>query len=266
MTGMIYRITDFDVVRPFTDGWNETVVKTCLAGRIGAVFADDEKSPSSVLLTAGEFVLFAGTPCEKIVSYVPEGYKTDFAIMAAKGDDDRWYRLIEKVYGKRAEKITRYAIKKDGVASFSKAKLSSMASALPDGYRIDMIGRELYDVCRADADFHDLVSQYPTYEEYEKYGLGFMALYGDEPASGCSSFSDYPGGLEIEIATKESHRRRGLASAVAARFMLECTERNIYPSWDAGNLSSLALAEKLGYRLERAYTAYEISGYKSGNN
>lgn len=261
---MMYRITDTDVVRPFTDGWDETVVKTCFAGRIGAVFADDEKNPSSVLLTAGEFVLFAGTPSEEAVSYVPEGYKTDFAIMTAKGDDGRWYRLIEKVYGRRAEKITRYAIKKDGVASFNKAKLLAMASSLPDGYRIEPIGRDIYDLCRTDGDFHDLVSQYPTFEEYEKHGLGFMAMYGDEPASGCSSFSDYPGGLEIEIATKESHRRRGLASAVAARFMLECIGRNIYPSWDAGNLSSLALAEKLGYRLERAYTAYEVSGYKSG--
>ncbi|MBQ7671409.1 MAG: GNAT family N-acetyltransferase [Clostridia bacterium] len=261
---MMYRIKDIDVVRQFTDDWNESVVKTCLAGRIGSVFADDERSPSCVLLTAGEFVLFAGAPGEEAVAYVPEGYKTDLAIMTAKGDDDRWYRLIEKVYGERAEKITRYAIKKDGVASFNRAKLTAMASSLPEGYRIEKIGRSLYDFCRTDGDFHDLVSQYPTYEEYEKYGLGFMAFYGDEAASGCSSFSDYPGGLEIEIATKESHRRRGLASAVAAKFILECIERNIYPSWDAANLSSVALAEKLGYRLDRAYTAYEVKEYRRG--
>ncbi|MCI9059896.1 MAG: GNAT family N-acetyltransferase, partial [Lachnospiraceae bacterium] len=43
-----------------------------------------------------------------------------------------------------------------------------------------------------------------------------------------------------------------------ARLILACMERGWYPSWDAQNLWSVKLAEKLGYHFDRAYPAYEI--------
>lgn len=76
--------------------------------------------------------------------------------------------------------------------------------------------------------------------------------------SGASSYSAYRGGIEIEIDTKEEYRRRGLALACGAKLILECLDRGLYPSWDAHNRCSAALAEKLGYRLDYAYDAYEI--------
>jgi len=33
-----------------------------------------------------------------------------------------------------------------------------------------------------------------------------------------------------------------------------------YPSWDAQNMISVHLAEKLGYEYDHEYTAYEVSG------
>ena len=258
---MIYRVTDPEQVKNLVADWNETVVKTCLAGRLGSIWSTKCADHESVLLVVGEFILFAGVPSRELVAFVPEGYRSHFAIMVAKGDDDRWHRLIEEVYGADARRIERYSIKKEGVSSFNISKLQAMASALPEGYRLTMIDRALYNFCREDADFGDFVSQYPTFEDFEKYAFGVIALRGDEPAAGCSSFADYPGGIEIEIATKPAHRRLGLACATAARFILESIERGIYPSWDAANLSSLALAEKLGYRLNRSYPAYEIYNY-----
>ncbi len=50
----------------------------------------------------------------------------------------------------------------------------------------------------------------------------------------------------------------GLAYACGARLILECLARGIYPSWDAHNLESAALAEKLGYHYDRPYTAFLI--------
>ena len=68
----------------------------------------------------------------------------------------------------------------------------------------------------------------------------------------------YRGGIEIEIGTREDYRRKGLASVCGAKLILECMDRNLYPSWDAQNKWSVSLAEKLGYHFERAYPAYEI--------
>lgn len=73
-----------------------------------------------------------------------------------------------------------------------------------------------------------------------------------------SSYSGYLGGIEIEIDTKEEYRRKGLAYICAAKLILACMEKGWYPSWDAQNKWSVALAEKLGYHFEREYTAYEV--------
>ena len=73
----------------------------------------------------------------------------------------------------------------------------------------------------------------------------------------------YNGGIEIEIATRKDYRRKGLATICGARIILECMDRNLYPSWDAQNKWSVALAEKLGYHYERTYPAFEIYAFGS---
>jgi predicted GNAT family acetyltransferase len=104
----------------------------------------------------------------------------------------------------------------------------------------------------------DLCSQFPTYEEYEKYGLGFVAVYEGKIVSGASSYTVYETGIEIEIDTKMEFRRNGLAIACASALILECLNRGIYPSWDAANKESVALSEKLGYHFDKEYVTYEV--------
>lgn len=65
----------------------------------------------------------------------------------------------------------------------------------------------------------------------------------------------------MEIDTHEKYRRKGLAYICGAKLILECLNRNLYPSWDAQNKWSLALAEKLGYHYSHTYNSYEICGY-----
>jgi len=93
-------------------------------------------------------------------------------------------------------------------------------------------------------------------------GTGYpsMRIKDGVPVSGASSYSSYRGGIEIEIDTKEEYRRRGLARICGARLILECLDRGLYPSWDAQNPGSAALAKQLGYRMEGTYTAYEAGG------
>lgn len=77
--------------------------------------------------------------------------------------------------------------------------------------------------------------------------------------AGASSYTFYREGIEIEIDTKESHRRKGLATACGASLILECLKRDKYPSWDAIDLRSVALAEKLGYHRAEDYTTYFVT-------
>ena len=52
-----------------------------------------------------------------------------------------------------------------------------------------------------------------------------------------------------------------LALSCGARLILDCLDRRLVPSWDAHNLPSVSLAEKLGYRLRAPYQAYLLNLY-----
>ena len=215
-------------------------------------------NPQSAMAILGDFCFFAGKPDEKLVAYKPGWCRQDFIIMTAC--QPGWFALIEKVYKEKAAKVIRYAMKKEPDV-FDREKLRSFTRALPDGYVLRRIDRGLYEECRKHDWSRDLVSLYSGYEEYEKKGLGVLALLDGIPVSGASSYSRYEGGIEIEIDTRAEYRRQGLAAACGAELILLCLDRGLYPSWDAQNPWSMALAEKLGYHFDHEYTAYEIKGY-----
>jgi GNAT superfamily N-acetyltransferase len=241
-------------------GWEETIIWSCLQGMMGNVYGDDPEHPASAAAVLGDFCFLAGEPSRVLAAYKPESVPQDFMIMVPK--NEAWGQVIQDCWGEKAKEITRYALKKDPNA-FDRKRLLTMTLGIPDGYEIKSIDKALYQKCRNEAWSRDLVKQYPDFGEYERLGLGFAVLYGGEIVAGASSYSSYQEGIEIEIDTRRNHRRKGLARACAAALILECQRRGLYPSWDAHNSESLALAEQLGYRLAHPYTAYEI--YECGN-
>lgn len=102
-------------------------------------------------------------------------------------------------------------------------------------------------------------SNYSSLEEFLKHGIGYAIVHNGEIISAASSYTYCNGNIEITIGTQNEFRRNGLALAVASKLILDCMEQNIYPRCDAANLGSVALAEKLGYHLDKEYQAYSIS-------
>lgn len=255
---MITKIENTDCVTSLFAGWEETIIWSCLQGVMGAVYADRQEEPTGAMAILGDFAFFAGKPDAGLVSYKPERCIQDFIIMVPQNAG--WAELIEQCYGEKAKKVTRYAFKKEPDV-FDREKLRSSAEALPPEYVMQPVYEELFYRCKEIEWCRDWVAQYEDYDTYRKYGLGVVILKDGEPVSGASSYSGYRGGIEIEIDTKEEHRRKGLAHICGAQLILECLDRGLYPSWDAQNPKSAALAEKLGYHQDRAYTAYEIWGY-----
>lgn len=164
---------------------------------------------------------------------------------------------IEACYGQRTRKSVRYAIKKEPDV-FGREKLRAVVAGLPAGYELREMDEVLFRRCREVPWCRDWVAQYEDYARYRRYGLGAIILKEKEPVSGASSYSGYPGGIEIEIDTREDYRRKRPARICGAKLILDCLERGWYPSWDAQNLWSAALAEKLGYHFDHEYTVYEI--------
>lgn len=253
---MVYEVKGCEKIKKIIGAWNETLIWSCLQGIMGHLYVTNTEEPESVMALLGDFCFFAGKPNQELVSYKPDFCKQNYLIMVPESKE--WGELIETVYNGRNHKTERYAIKKEKDV-FDIERLYRFVSNLPENFELRMINKKLFEECREIFWCCDWVSQYDSYEKFEKYGLGVVLFVDGERVSGASSYSGYIGGIEIEIDTHSDHRRKGYATICGAKLIIECLKRNLYPSWDAQNLWSVALAEKLGYHYERTYTVYEIA-------
>lgn len=253
---MIYLLKNPELAAPVFGEWPEAILWSCLEGVMGAVYAKDLHQPQSAMAVLGDFCFLGGQPAAELLTDPSDGHRQKSKILIPQNED--WSALIEQVFSGRAKKVTRYALKKEKEV-FDRKGLAAAVHNLSDEYRIAPVDEELFHLLRQQAWSRDLVSQFEDYEAYRRLGIGMAVLKDTIPVSGASSYARYRDGIEIEIDTVQEYRRQGLAYACGAALILSCLERGLYPSWDAQNVGSLALAEKLGYRYDCSYTAYEIN-------
>lgn len=257
---MIIKVADTKTVEPLFADWQETCIWSALQGIMGDIYAEDTDNPTAAKVILGDFCFLTGESNAELAAYKPDNYKSDYIILVPQSE--AWAKVIEEHYGDKAQKTTRYAIKKN-VGNFNKEKLEQVVTDLPEDFELKMIDEALYNACLKEEWSADFVSNYKDYAMFEKLGLGALMIKKDtgEIVAGASSYSTYKEGIEIEIVTREDYRKQGLAYRCASKLILECLKRNLYPSWDARTRISVALAEKLGYEYSHEYTVYEITNY-----
>ena len=248
---MIYELTDTSKAACLFEDWQETLIYSCLQKVMGKVFVTDPKCPKSAMAYVGCFAFYAGEPDRELVINKPEG----FVIMVPQ--NNAWETCIEECYP-AAKKVTRYAIKKD--TRFDKVMLRNMLAKLPVGYEMKEIDEITYDLCLPDPVTRDFVSSFKSKDNFLTLGRGMVIMKSGRIVAGASSYTRYNEGIEIEVDTVEEERRKGLATIASAALILRCLDEGLYPSWDAQNMKSVRLAEKLGYEFDHEYTAYEVSG------
>ncbi len=234
-------------IRPLFSGWNETLIWSVLQGHMGYTIADQDDAPTAAQIVLGSFCFLAGQP------------SVSFAAKAAGQEivpqHEGWHDAIEQAFGDRVRQRLRYAIKKEPDA-FSRETLQAYVNALPKEFELRLFDA---NICAQTilADWScDFCGCFSGTEDFLNRGLGVAALHNGVLVSGASSYSIFTGGLEIEIDTAPEYRRRGLALACGARLILEALDRGLYPSWDAFDLRSVKLAEKLGYHADHPYVVY----------
>lgn len=243
------------IERLFSD-WEETIIWSCLQRVMGCIYANDSKYPTTAAALLGDFGFLAGqADAEFLFALKKTVCRRDFLILVPQ--NELWNATIEACYREKCRKVTRYAFKKE-TEGFDRLRLKKLVNGLSGEYRLTMIDQRWYSFCRQTKWCKDLVLQYESYRQYANLGIGVLILKEGIPVSGASSYSAYRSGIEVEIDTREDYRRKGLATVCGAKLILECLGRNLYPSWDAHNPWSAALAGKLGYRFSHEYTAYEV--------
>lgn len=245
---MIYELEDTGKVSALFEGFEDAGITACLQKVMGKIFVTDPEEPRSAMAVIGAFAFCAGQPDPELLLNKPDTY----LIMVPQNGE--WAKLIESLFP--AFKRIRYAIKKD--ANFDRKKLEAMVAALPEGCEIRRIDSEIYDICIADPETEDYVSVFGSKEKFFELGLGFVVMKDGKIVSGASSYSRYREGIDIEVGTVKSERHKGIASAVCAKLILTCLDMGLMPRWDAANMMSVRLAEKLGYTFDREYICFGV--------
>lgn len=236
----------------------EVTLYACIKGYMGRAWVDSKESPTCALALIGDFCYVLGTFAEEqeeeIFSIVSELVKNRFLMIKA----EHWERLLNRlqgVYPDSYKSLSRYAMM-GNKEWFDKEKLKVYATAIEPEFEAMRIDSGIYPITQEQFWTEDFCSNFETEEEFMKYGIGYVVLRNNEIIAGASTYSFDGSRLEITIETKEEYRKRGLALVCASKIILESLERDIYPRWDAMNLTSVALAEKLGYRYDHEYTVY----------
>lgn len=241
---------------PFMKKISDSLIISCIQGYVGRAWINDREHPTAARVISGDFCFLGGTPDEELVRNIPQ--EDQKGVLVLVSDSNAWEEIIRNVYGERAERKTRYAIKNEGDI-FDREKLRGYAQAVDSEYRLRFIDEELYHQVLCEEWSSEFCSQYKNWEYFHRYGLGVVALHDGKVVAGASSYGSYRKGIEVAVVTREDYRRRGLSTACAAQLILACLERGLYPHWDAANMMSVGVAEKMGYHYDREYTAYEIT-------
>ena len=116
------------------EGWKETLIYSCIQKIMGKIYVTNLDNPDSALAYVGCFGFVAGKPDIELLKNIP----SKFAIITPQNDE--WSKLIEIVYP-NANKVTRYAIKKD--TKFDITYLKKNLELLPDGYELKNIDEKI---------------------------------------------------------------------------------------------------------------------------
>lgn len=233
----------------------DSLIISCIQGYVGRAWINNLEYPTAARVISGDFCFLGGTPDEELVRNIPQ--EDQKGILVFVSDSVAWEEMIQKVYGEKAERKTRYAIKNEGDI-FDREKLREYVQAVEPEYQFRFIDEEIYHRVLCEEWSSEFCSQYKDWEYFQRYGLGVVALHEGEVVAGASSYGSYREGIEVAIVTREDYRRRGLSAACAAKLILASLERGLYPHWDAANMMSVGVAEKMGYHYDREYTAYEM--------
>lgn len=118
--------------------------------------------------------------------------------------------------------------------------------------------KNTYEVKRIDRSNIERSNEF-TAEYYKEYwgsketfldgGFGFCIEQGGMIVAECVSIFNGNGFAEIDIVTHEAYQGKGLAQAVATRFIEHCMQNDITPCWDCyvDNIPSQKLARKLSF-------------------
>lgn len=226
------------------------LVHGALCGAVGQAFADRREHATVGMLSTDDFVFFAGdAACATATALIRRCAPGVWLI----GRDDAWQTRFVALWGDRLRPKERFAFRSP--AAWNREQLAGWMRDLPTGCTLTRILET--DAARFAQVSASLVYVDAQGQPIMAHSIGFGIEQAGQFLAGCAG-APAGGMLEFEIQTQLAHRRRGLATAVAAALILYCLDHELQPCWDAANEMSARLAEKIGFVGRTPYMAYQI--------
>lgn len=222
-----------NTIAPLFEGIQDSMVIACLQGIMGEAYVARKTEPKAAMIVSGEYSFFGGDPTS------PDARE-----------------LVQNLF--RVNESDRT------VVIFNDQLLQRYMDAIPEGYQLAPFDEDLYHQAMAEDWSREFCEVFPSAEEYLNKGFGFGILKEGRLVSGASTMTVYHGGIEIQVATRESYGGKGLAMACSAALIRECVRRGIRPCWDAANLTSKHMALNLGYEYRGEYLTIQMSREELG--
>lgn len=234
----------------------EAIILGTFMSDLGRIFVDDMEEPKNALFlyTGMTVAVFGGTgegeSAKTLIKKIPE----NTGILCP---NDNWTELVKEHFGEKLISIPRTKLSS---ANLDIKKIRELKKNIPDGYEVKKISEAIIKKF-SDHTKRKFVRWFGSLDRFSSNGYGFCALYNGEIAaiavSGCFFFEN---AFEIDIVTQQEHRRKGLATLVAAYLIEHALEQGHDPRWDAANEPSVALALRLGYTNPEKYEVIFLKG------
>lgn len=250
---MIFEINNFkklQKIKPFFTDIRFYMGNSVLDGVMGKAFVDNIENPNIAFLVVRKYCFINGNINDKKLKDIIDKNFKNYTLIPS----DIIANRIEKIYSNNVQKSQRYSIKKE--VSFNIDKLYRMSNRLEKDFKLIQIDEVLADNIKK-LEFINIT------DNYKKNGIGFCCVHNNEIIGVASSNIFYKEGIEVNIKVKEEYRRKGIATAMASKLIIECLNQNKKISWDAANLNSVSLAEKLGFEYDSAYNIYNFKESKN---
>jgi len=227
-------------------------IECILEGQMGRAFADDAARLTAFKIAVGPFVYFAGEAASAGSRELIESTPPWTLIMPS---GPGWLEAVQSMYGERLLAMERHSFSSEHL---SLAHLDHVCQAVLAKATIKRIDLDAFKRLQGPDGFFD-ISEFDSAQDFLERGIGFYAETSRLAGVAYSSLVCSKG-IEVSIFVVERYRRQGIAAALACHLLRWCLLNGLDPHWDAANLPSCHLAEKLGYTATGTYRAYYVQG------
>jgi RimJ/RimL family protein N-acetyltransferase len=205
------------------------------------------------MLQIGPFCYFAGNFGGEAAAEMIRKQEPYFLFMTYP---DQVFNIAKECFGERLIRFPRCSFSSDGL---SVDHVGALLKQSPFRSRIARISKKVLDHVSSQPDHFLDISVFKSADDFLTKGIGFEITHNGKIAGVAYSSLVSNSAIEVSIYVETKYRRQGMATALGCALIKECLKRDIDPHWDAANVESCTLAEKLGYVSTGTYDAYYVS-------